>query len=147
MRAKFQVLVLPFRKNKKNIEYCIFKREDMKVWQGVAGGGEGKETPLEAALREFNEETGIKKSKIVRLDSISTIPIYHFKDSVNWEGDIYVVKEYAFATEIKNDKIKLSSEHLEYKWVSFEEANKLLKWDSNRNALWEIKERINRGKL
>lgn len=40
MRAPYQVLVLPFKKENGNIKYSILKRKDMKVWQGIAGGGE-----------------------------------------------------------------------------------------------------------
>jgi hypothetical protein len=30
----------------------------------------------------------------------------------------------------------------EFKWASYDEAVNLLKWDSNKNALWELKERL-----
>jgi len=39
-------------------EYLLMRRENFGVWQWVAGGGEDDETPLEAARRELEEETG-----------------------------------------------------------------------------------------
>ena len=33
----------------------------------------------------------------------------------------------------------LSNEHTEYKWLTYDEARKLLKWDSNKVAMYEIK--------
>ncbi|MBA8759962.1 NUDIX domain-containing protein [Staphylococcus coagulans] len=35
----------------------------MNIWQFVAGGGENEESPLEAAQREFYEETQMKFKK------------------------------------------------------------------------------------
>ena len=40
MRAKFQVLVLPFAVTENDVRYCVFKRPDMNFWQFVLGGGE-----------------------------------------------------------------------------------------------------------
>lgn len=47
-----QVLVIPYKMINGKAEYCIFKRSDALYWQFIAGGGEDKETPLEAAKRE-----------------------------------------------------------------------------------------------
>ena len=44
----------------------------------------------------------------------------------------------------------LSEEHTEFRWVSYELVLGLLKWDSNRNVLWELIFRlltIHHGKL
>ena len=38
----------------------------------------------------------------------------------------------------------LGDEHSEIKWASYEEAKELLKFDSNKNALWELNERLKR---
>ena len=43
----------------------------------------------------------------------------------------------AFAFECK-DGIELSHEHTECVWLSYEEAQTRLKWDSNRTALYEL---------
>ena len=51
MRAAYNVLVLPFLYDGGNILYCIFKREDLNIWQFIAGGGEEGETPMVAAHR------------------------------------------------------------------------------------------------
>ena len=52
-RAKYQVLVIPYHIENGNVKYCIFKRNDMKVWQFIAGGGEDEdETIIISAKRE-----------------------------------------------------------------------------------------------
>ena len=55
---------------------------------------------------------------------------------------MYVIPEYTFGVKPDSDAITLSKEHTEYRWVSFEDALAMLKWDSNKNALWELNARI-----
>ncbi|MDP2946879.1 MAG: NUDIX domain-containing protein, partial [Nanoarchaeota archaeon] len=57
MRAPFQILIFPFIKDKVGYLYAIFKRSDLGFWQGISGGGEDAETPIEAVKRELFEET------------------------------------------------------------------------------------------
>jgi dATP pyrophosphohydrolase len=38
-----------------------------------------------------------------------------------------------------------SREHTSYRWLSYDEAARLLRWDSNKTALWELNERLRRG--
>jgi hypothetical protein len=53
MRAPFNVLVYPYhRLPDGELKYALFKRSDEGWWQAMAGGGEGKETPQQAAKRE-----------------------------------------------------------------------------------------------
>lgn len=145
MRAPFQVLVLPYRITGSNIEYAILKRVDLHYWQGIAGGGEDEETPLEAARREVFEEAGLTETcKMMTLDSITSLPVEHVTGDFLWGEDVYVIKEYSFGVEFSDQELKLSREHSAFKWVSYEEAMKELKWDSNLTALWELHKRLTR---
>jgi dATP pyrophosphohydrolase len=143
-RAPVQILVLPFRKGVNGkFEYAVFKRADEAFWQGIAGGGEDYETPIEAARREVFEEAKIPSgSKFYSLQFKSSVPANAFAASKYWPKDLYVVPEHYFAVECNGIEIILSREHTEFKWVLYEEALKLLKWDSNKNALWELNERL-----
>jgi dihydroneopterin triphosphate diphosphatase len=143
VRAPFQILVIPYRRTASGTEFGILKRSDADYWQFVAGGGENEETPVQAAERETKEEIGVEATgHLLRLDSIATIPKNNFSDSELWGPDIYVILEHAFAIEVGNRLITLSREHTEYRWVSYIDAYNLLKWDSNRNALWELNDRL-----
>jgi dATP pyrophosphohydrolase len=143
-RAPFQVLVYPYRKTKNGqIEYALMKRSDEGFWQGIAGGGEDGETPLETAKRETHEETGIPQtSEFVQLDTIEPVPVIEFKDSHIWGEDVYVIHQYCFGVTSQNIQIVISHEHTEYKWLSYEEAFKLIKYDGNKTALWELDMRL-----
>ncbi len=141
MRAPLQVLVLPYRWNQGTPEYAIFKVVDGEYWQFVAGGSEDDEIPLEAARRECLEESGLE-GELLPLDSMTTIPKYHYYAAKDWGEEIFVVAEYAFGLAAMNNEIVLSQEHLEYRWVRYEEGVRLLKWDSNKSALWELDQRL-----
>ncbi|GAJ23061.1 unnamed protein product, partial [marine sediment metagenome] len=53
----------------------------------------------------------------------------------------YLKKRMSFGAKSDSDVITLSKEHTEYRWVSYEDAMAMLKWDSNKNALWELNAR------
>jgi dATP pyrophosphohydrolase len=141
-RAPFQVLAFPFMNDGKIIKYCIFKRGDDNNWQGIAGGGEGLETPEEAVLRESFEEANIRNGKLIKLQTIIYVPVYHFKDSVIWGENLYVIPEYSYGIDINTKDILISHEHTQYKWCSYQEAYELLRYDGNKTAIWELNQRI-----
>jgi len=143
-RAPYQVLIFPYSKDEQGcIEYALFQRSDGNYWQAIAGGGEKGETPDEAARREIQEEAGIPKScDITTLDSKAYIPVISVTGEYTWGDDVFVIPEYTFGVEVNNKHLKLSDEHEAYRWVNYEEAMKMLKWDSNKNALWELNERL-----
>lgn len=145
MRIPKQVLIIPYRILDKNIEYCIFKRRDLKIWQWISGGAEDFDKDiLETAKREFGEETGIKDIKIEKLELTTKIPVVNIVKDFIWGKDVFYSEEYTFSTNITDKIINLSEEHEEYKWIQYDEARKLLKYDSNKNALWELNEKLKR---
>ena len=149
MRAPFQVLVLPFRiGNNQEMEFAVFRRQDNSIWQGIAGGGEDDESPLQAAVREAQEEAGIPNTQdFFALDTRASIPKYHFKGHETWPLNIFVIHEYIFAVDCNKLNLAISKEHSEVQWLSFEQAFMLVKWDSNKTALWELYTRICESKL
>lgn len=147
-RANFQVLVIPYIIKENEVKYGMFLRSDMNVWQFIAGGGEDDETPLEAAKREANEEANIPyDSCYYTLDTCCSISVDFFRmeDRKRWGNDCFVIPEHCFAVKMENEDITLSHEHLEFRWMSFEEARGLLRFDSNRTALGELRARIEAG--
>ena len=58
--------------------------------------------------------------------------------------NIFVIPDYSFAFECNADPT-LSREHCEYKWLPYNDVRKLLKWDSNKVAMYEIMCRLNSG--
>ena len=136
-RAPFQILVFLRRHKGEESEYLLLKRADMGVWQGVAGGGEGDETPIVAAIRETREETGVEISDIVDLKSVAELSVIDVAGYYRWGEDIRVIPEFAFLADVPSDaKIKISCEQAEvYEAGSGVQAMQLLEWDSNQQAI------------
>ena len=143
-RAPFQVLVLPYRRRADgDYEFAVFRRADAEGWQGIAGGGEDDETPGQAARREALEEGGIPGDALyLALDTRASVPVTCFRDSHLWGDAVFVIPEYAFGVDVSDRTIRLSDEHTEVRWVSWAEARQLVRFDSNRVALWELNEKI-----
>jgi len=148
-RAAFQVLVFPYRSEPTwGFVYARFRRADASYWQGVAGGGESNEAPLEAARREAAEEAGVATdAEFVVLDSRATIPVVHVTGDFRWGPDVLVIPEHTFGVRVDSSELMISDEHSECRWFDFEEATKALQWDSNRTALWELDHRLRHGLL
>lgn len=144
MRAPLQIIALPYQLVNGFPLYCVFRRSDCEAWQFLSGGAEDSETPAEAAVREIMEESGISLShdSLLPLTSMCYIPANIFC-APHWPKDLYVVPEYSFAF-LCTGEITLSHEHLEYRWLPFLEARKLLTYDSNKTALYELNERLKR---
>ena len=151
MRSPFQILVLPFRCAPNGVwEFAAFRCADSGFWQFIAGGGEDGELPLTAARREAGEEAGLPDTtSFYPLQSMSTVPVIEFPAHTNrWISEgIYVVPEHAFAAKADGIVIRLSGEHTEFRWGTEADTLALLRWDSNRNALWELSQRLARGTL
>lgn len=145
MRQPKQVLVFPYKKdNDGNYLYAIFCRVgSAERWQGIAGGVEEGETLLEAARREAKEEANISlDAKVIPLESVSTMPVVNVTKNFLWGNDVLLIYEYAFGVDATNEEMRLSKEHTKMEWLTYDEALKKLKWDSNKNALWELNYRL-----
>ena len=143
-RAPYNVLVYLYRRTDDgSFEYALLRRADAGFWQGVSGGGEQGETPLEAARREAYEETGLSPdAPILQLDTVEPLPVTTFTGSFSWPKDLYIVPQYCFGMQVEERAIVLSHEHTAYRWLRYEDAVRLLKYDSNRTALWELNQRL-----
>lgn len=73
---------------------------------------------------------------------MATVPKDCFAAAATWGDETYVIPEHCFAVEVGDSRIALSAEHKDLRWVAYAEARRLLKWDSNRNALWELNKRL-----
>lgn len=125
--------------------YAVFRRHIEGYWQSIAGGGEGDETPLEAVQRETFEEAAVPfDSQWITLQTRTSVPITYFRQHEHWDTAILVIPVHYFGVIISTDTIVLSPEHSEYQWMTETEAQTLLKWDSDRTALWELDQLLRR---
>ncbi len=112
------------------------------MWQFIAGGGEEGENPEDAAKREAFEEGGILSgAQWMALDSTASIPRTAFPGAP-WPEHVYVIPEHCFAVNVGDAELRLSAEHDQFGWYGYDAARERLTWDSNRVALWELRERL-----
>jgi dATP pyrophosphohydrolase len=133
MRLPIQVQAILFKNIGGKLHYLLLKRTSERegFWQPVTGGLEEGEIRVEALEREVLEETGIENIVEIIED------VHYFEYS-----DPYFIKEYVFGVEIHPDeKIVIDEkEHCQFRWCSFQEALKLLKWNENKEALSRLDE-------
>ena len=143
MRLPKQMLIIPYTKEDDKVLYCIFKRKDLGFYQFISGGCEDFDKDTEdSAKRELFEETGIKDISLEKLEIETMIPVVNIRKDFFWGKDVFYAKEYVYAVNITGKDIILSDEHSEYKFGSYEEIKKHLKYDSNKSALWELNEKL-----
>ena len=112
-------------------------------WQSVTGSVEGDETPLQAAIREVYEETGLDASQYDLQDwQVSNVyEIYpHWRH--RYAPGVVENREHLFGLELPSTlPIKLApNEHVRYEWVDWREAaERVFSW-TNVDALKRLGE-------
>jgi 8-oxo-dGTP pyrophosphatase MutT (NUDIX family) len=138
MRRPIQVLVYSARRGDADWEYLLLHRTPWGdgFWQGVTGGVEGDETPLAAAYRELQEETGFTPERLEDLDFSYTFPVadrwrYLYAPGVD------EIREHVYLAEVASgaDPAIDRREHDDWRWCTLEAATSLLIWPDNVNGL------------
>ena len=115
-------------------QFLAVKRspEDGGFWQPVTGTLEAIDNIENCILREITEEIGLVKEDIISISEC----IYHFVWNKKLVGDI---NEYVFAVEVKkSSQIRLSFEHVEFKWGTKDEIMNIYEMSDNKIALGKI---------
>ena len=126
-----------YRKTENGLKFLILKRASTKLyehlWQGVAGKIEAGETTPQAAIRELDEETGLKPKHMFIADHISRF-YETYGDRINLVP--------VFGIEVDSDDVTLSEEHCDYKWVTLDEALEHLVWRGQKQGIQVINEMV-----
>ncbi len=125
------VCVFPYRNGKFLMLHRIPKKGGF--WQGVTGRIEKGETALQAASREVQEETGLTPLKVFPVEAVNA-----YFDAAAERMNL----EPTFGAPMPPGDVLLSREHDAFRWTSFDEAIKLLRWSGNKAGLRALKEEI-----
>lgn len=130
----FLVSLVALRKTGSQFEVLLLKRAQTLVgeWCQIAGSIEEGETAWQAALRELDEETGLKPVALYSADICEQF----------YEADRdAITMAPVFVAFIDNtEKVSLNHEHSDYCWVSFDDAAELVAFGGQRRVLRWIEE-------
>ena len=118
----------------------LFRKEDSKNlflllhypsghWDFVKGKMEKGESIQETAVRETEEETGIKDVKF--LENFEEWIEYNFQ----YQGELVHKKVVFFLAETKTKEVKISHEHLDYTWMDYNTAMEKTTFDNAKTVL------------
>ena len=126
-----------FRKNKET-KYLLLHYE-AGHWDFPKGNIEANEKDEDTIKREVKEETGIKDIKIIK----------DFKEKLHYfyklKGKLISKEVVFYLAETKTAKIKLSFEHVGYKWLPFKEALEKLTFKNAKDILKKADEFLKRN--
>jgi dihydroneopterin triphosphate diphosphatase len=132
--------VYPLRLGTSGLETLVLRRAAggrcHGSWEVVHGSIEPGESPLEAALRELAEETGLAPQRFYNLSRTESF-YRHAADEI---GFIPV-----FAAFVTGAEAQLSAEHDQAEWLSLPAAQGRLAWPRERRALEDIAVLFGRG--
>lgn len=119
------------------LHYPSSSRSDKTYWDFPKGHIEKGESIFKTAKREIKEETGLKNIRFI--EGFKEWIKYFFRaDGKN----IFKIVTF-FLAETQEEKIKISSEHMGYKWLPYEEAVKQLTFKNAKEILNKANDYLN----
>ena len=138
--------------NKDN-KVFVAKRLDNphNYWQMPQGGVDGNEKFLDAALRELEEETGVKNVDLIKeIEGYQTYFLPENLLGIIWRGKYKGQKQKWFCMRFKGDDTEINiktkkPEFSEWRWIELDEITKWVvdfKTDVYKNLKTEVKKII-----
>ena len=121
--------IIPYKDGKfLLLHYPSMKENEKGHWGFPKGHVEEGEREIDTAKREMKEETGLDVDIV-----------FGFKDEISYfykfQGKLHKKTVIFFIGIPKSTDVKLSYEHDAFKWVSYEEAKKLITFENERKVL------------
>jgi len=123
------------RKTDQGDKFLLLKRSDDAkiypgIWQMITGTIESHEHTKDTLLRELEEETGLKPVKIYSIPRVNTFYLA-VSDKICMSP--------VFLAIVETDEIRISEEHSEYKWATYELSRDMIHWPNQVDSLDIIK--------
>lgn len=124
-----------FRKQGDKIYYLLLHypgishRAEKNYWDFPKGHIEKGEGEIDTLKREIKEETGIEDIKLI--NGFREVIKYFFK----FQGKTILKFVSFYLTETKTKQVKISPEHMGYKWLPYEKALNQLSFKNTKEIL------------
>ena len=127
-----------------DLQVLIMERADKAgYWQSVTGSLEAGETPLHAAIREVQEETGLDATQYYLQDwEMSNVYEIYEHWRYRYAPGVTHNTEHLFGLELAKPApiILAPDEHVQYEWVDWREAAKRVFSWTNVDAIAKLGE-------
>lgn len=131
-----------FRREKGEILFLVMKSKRWGHWDFPKGHADSGETEEQTAVRETEEETGLKGLKFLP----GFREALHYKIDITGERTESGMKESVYyLAESPTDKVILSFEHADFKWLPYKKAASLIKFENVREMLQRAAEFLQKG--
>lgn len=121
------------------------RQDDATFWQSVTGSMEEGEEPIQTALREVKEETGIDilQSDLSLKDLHTTVKFEIFPQfKYRYAPNVNINKEHWFCLDLPYQIKPILTEHLSYQWSPYIQAINMTPSWNNRQALQLVQQSI-----
>ncbi len=129
-----------FRKDKGSIYYLVLHYE-LGHWDFVKGKIENNEQLKQTIIRETKEESGIDDLRFIG----------EFKEKIDYffkkQGKTIFKTVIFFLAETRTKEIKLSDEHIGFKWLPYNKAMEQLTFENAKRVLKKANNFIIKSKL
>jgi bis(5'-nucleosidyl)-tetraphosphatase len=110
-------------------------------WDFVKGNVEPNETEKDTVIRELQEETGIVDAQFI--DGFREKIAYFYRR----QGNTIYKEVVFFLIEAHTEKVKLSYEHVGYKWLDYQHAMEKLTFKNAKNVLQNAHEFMKKQRI
>lgn len=144
-KVKTQVVAgfIIFRRTEEGVKYLLLYRRG-NYWNFPKGHFESGENSMDTALRETEEETGIKKGELHIIPNFRTQMRFSFRRGEEKIHDTLIL----YLAETKKAQVLIAPrEHSGYAWFLYQDAVKILgtKYIGTRQVLKQANDFIRRG--
>ena len=138
---EFSSGIIVFRRSPTERLYLLLHyRYRGDYWDFPRGNIKNGETTKQAAVRETGEETGLREVDVEFMEAFEESASWHYR----LRGKTVFKRVTYFLAETEREDIKISSEHVGYRWLRFVDALRLLRYKNSKKLLLKAEEFLQR---